>query len=257
MSKRYLSELESELRVLPKRERLNALGDVKAHLTEADADYEEAVEAFGTPADYATTLMLGLPYNWRLSQVLDRCWDPTNPKVLVGKAFGWGYGINFGAVAVSLGLINPDDDGEELLAAIPDSWWRAGFWASTVVGVPAIATLLTQLPLPESLPIHWNLVGHPDSHASTPVALALSLGPLLASWAASGVVVRKRRMSGLAWAGLLGGLATFSSGILIGSVTSAFLPIIIGFVGAPLVFILCIAGPINRGRRNIVPKGRP
>jgi hypothetical protein len=44
---------------------------------------------------------LGLPYDWRRltrARIRKRLWNPDEPRVLVPKAFGWGYGINFAAL---------------------------------------------------------------------------------------------------------------------------------------------------------------
>jgi hypothetical protein len=43
----------------------------------------------------------GLPYDWRrpaLDRVRKSVWNPDEPRVLVPKAFGWGYNINFAAL---------------------------------------------------------------------------------------------------------------------------------------------------------------
>jgi hypothetical protein len=41
---------------------------------------------------------LGIPYDWRRptwQRLHSRVWNPEEPRVLVPKAFGWGYSINF------------------------------------------------------------------------------------------------------------------------------------------------------------------
>jgi hypothetical protein len=41
---------------------------------------------------------LGLPYDWRrptLTRFRAELWSPASRRILVPKAFGWGYGINF------------------------------------------------------------------------------------------------------------------------------------------------------------------
>ena len=43
----------------------------------------------------------GLPYDWRrptLDRLRKGLWNPAEPRVLVPKAFGWGYGINVAAL---------------------------------------------------------------------------------------------------------------------------------------------------------------
>jgi hypothetical protein len=44
---------------------------------------------------------LGLPYDWRrpeVSRFRQELWNPRSRRILVPKAFGWGYGINFAAL---------------------------------------------------------------------------------------------------------------------------------------------------------------
>jgi hypothetical protein len=44
---------------------------------------------------------LGLPYDWRrptLARIRSRMWNPAEPKLLVPKAFGWGYDLNVAAL---------------------------------------------------------------------------------------------------------------------------------------------------------------
>jgi hypothetical protein len=49
---------------------------------------------------------LGIPYDWtrptgeRLRQSV---WNPDEPRVLVPKAYGWGYGVNLGALRRRIG----------------------------------------------------------------------------------------------------------------------------------------------------------
>jgi Family of unknown function (DUF5808) len=42
-----------------------------------------------------------MPYDWRRpsgARIRRRWWNPDDPRILVPKAFGWGYVINFGAL---------------------------------------------------------------------------------------------------------------------------------------------------------------
>ena len=44
---------------------------------------------------------LGMPYDWRRptrERLRKGFWDPDNPRVLIPKVYGWGYGINFAAI---------------------------------------------------------------------------------------------------------------------------------------------------------------
>jgi len=50
----------------------------------------------------------GIPYDWRAlswSRVKQRIWNPRDQRILTPKAFGWGYTVNFYALARRVGLI--------------------------------------------------------------------------------------------------------------------------------------------------------
>lgn len=45
-----------------------------------------------------TGRFIGLPYDWRKpskARIKSRAWDPSNPRLFVPKAYGWGYSLNF------------------------------------------------------------------------------------------------------------------------------------------------------------------
>lgn len=45
-----------------------------------------------------TGTFLGIPYDWRTTgmraRLKQRWWDPSEPRLVVPRAFGWGYDIN-------------------------------------------------------------------------------------------------------------------------------------------------------------------
>lgn len=115
-------------------------------------------------------------------------WSPADERLLVPRAVGWGWDVNFGAVAVRLGLIEADAETEPF-AATPD---RAFVAAAAVPAALAAATALHYVvrgrSLPAELPAHWNLAGSPDRWTSRGRAAAADLaGTVLpaavATWA--------------------------------------------------------------------------
>jgi Family of unknown function (DUF5808) len=46
-----------------------------------------------------TGTFLGVPYDWRRkgfwARLKQRWWNPTEPRLIVPRAFGWGYDLNF------------------------------------------------------------------------------------------------------------------------------------------------------------------
>jgi hypothetical protein len=54
-----------------------------------------------------TGTFLGMPYDWRRptrARVRFRVWNRGNRRVLVPKAYGWGYDVNFAEVSRRLRL---------------------------------------------------------------------------------------------------------------------------------------------------------
>ncbi|HEY5058792.1 MAG TPA: DUF5808 domain-containing protein [Gaiellaceae bacterium] len=46
-------------------------------------------------------MFLRVPYDWRRptkARVKSRLWNPSEPRLIVPKAFGWGWTINFARV---------------------------------------------------------------------------------------------------------------------------------------------------------------
>jgi uncharacterized membrane protein len=51
---------------------------------------------------------MGVPYDFTMptpAKLQERFWNPDNPDILVPHGFGWGYSVNFGAIARKLGLV--------------------------------------------------------------------------------------------------------------------------------------------------------
>jgi hypothetical protein len=46
-----------------------------------------------------TGKFLGVPYDWRLrgftTRLKERWWNPAEPRLIMPRAFGWGYALNF------------------------------------------------------------------------------------------------------------------------------------------------------------------
>jgi uncharacterized protein DUF5808 len=63
-----------------------------------------------------TGRFLGLPYDWRrptAERVRREVWNPRERRLLVPKAFGWGYGLNLAELARRLGLRRDEGPGSD------------------------------------------------------------------------------------------------------------------------------------------------
>ncbi|HET6351861.1 MAG TPA: DUF5808 domain-containing protein [Coriobacteriia bacterium] len=244
---------------------INVVRAVLAELGDP-ADYAEAVDASAaideTPAaiDARTKRVLGLPYEFRVptaERVASRWWDPSNPHVFVPRVFGIGWDLNFGALAVRFGWIEPDAE-DEPFASTPESAFMACLMLPVALfAFVVISYAVTVASLPTRLPVHWNLAGHADNWASAewafmPLALFAGLSTL---WAAYSTVRDRPRLL----RGAVTGFAAFLSGIsaavwaltlfTVAGVESVWLPpalILTSAFVAPLLVLTVLA---RTGRR--------
>lgn len=177
----YLAQVFSALDRLPADEREDIIESLAEHLGEtlepgADmATVESAIEALGdidpvdrgftTPARSAVGRVMGVPYDLRApdaARITKTWWDPAEPRWIVPRVWGVGWAVNFGALAVSLGLIEPDAE-DVPFESTPDVTLRAALMIPvtlTLGMVLSFAILWDQLP--SVLPSHWNLAGEVD-----------------------------------------------------------------------------------------------
>lgn len=140
--------------------------------------------------------MLGMPYELRVpssDRIASRWWDPLNPRIFVPRVFGLGWDINFGALAVKLHLVNPDDE-DEPFATVPPRVISATLAVPTLMAAALVVIIASSWAgLPALLPAHWNIAGQADQFWNRGLALSflavMSLVPLLI---AGSVHVRKR-----------------------------------------------------------------
>jgi uncharacterized membrane protein len=161
-----------------------------------------------------------MPYDFRglsTERIAERLWNPADPRVFVPRLFGVGWTLNFGALAVKLGLMRPDDTAEETFDRVPS------FVANAVLAVPAalagacvVLVAVAWRSLPPQVPVHWGLSGAPDRWASKGAAfgtlLALGVAPVVIACAAlcRRAVGRRARVL---WAAVLALLASVALGV--------------------------------------------
>lgn len=188
----YLAEVRSHLSALGMAERDDALAELESLLraTAERSGEAGAVEALGEPAAYAASILealsdddsaeadgrpipqghvLGMPYDFRgasVERIGSRVWNPADPRIFMPRMFGVGWTFNLGAIAVRLGLIRPDDVGDESYDRIPRSVLTAVTVLPALIAVAAVATIAVTWPtLPTEVPIHWGVSGQADDWA--------------------------------------------------------------------------------------------
>ena len=70
-----------------------------------------ADDPVGAPHDRRVGTFAGIPYDWRPptgARIKANLWDPASDRLFKPRSFGAGWDLNFGALAVKLGLLEPD-----------------------------------------------------------------------------------------------------------------------------------------------------
>jgi hypothetical protein len=106
-----------------------------------------------------------MPYDVRVpssDRIASRWWDPMDARVFVPRVFGIGWDINFGALAVKVHLMRPDDE-DVPFAAVPRAVVTAALAVPLLLSVALLTVMALLWPaLPSSVPAHWDVVGRAD-----------------------------------------------------------------------------------------------
>jgi hypothetical protein len=187
----YLDTVEATLRDADPTIAGEVLEDVRIHMADnlepgsTPADVRRIIETMGEPDSYADALIsatkeslateewsgtgrvLGMPYDLRVptaERIASQWWDPAEPKILVPRVFGVGWTVNFGAVAVRLGMIEPDAE-DAPFDRVPDRTFVTALMVPIALTLSLAITYVVLLErLPHQLPVHWNLSGRPDAY---------------------------------------------------------------------------------------------
>jgi hypothetical protein len=153
----------------------------------------------GSSADEPSALtgtFLGMPYDLRVptaTRIASRWWDPMNPRVFVPRVFGLGWDINFGAVAVVLGIVRPDDE-DEPFGAVPRGWLLTAFSVPVALTAAVVALVAgSYAGWPALAPVQWSMTGAPSSFWPKAVVAAFLVAmSALPTLGASSTWVRRR-----------------------------------------------------------------
>lgn len=253
----YLTKLESSLCGLSQEAADEVLREARVYFLETlepeatPDDVARVVHDFGEPDEYASELcaqirgierpsgdprsgsgqmpageaqgsFLGMPYDMRIptpERIQSRWWSPTDPRIWVPKAFGLGWTINFGALAVKLHLIRPDDE-DEPFASVPERWLIGALLVPMLLSVAVIVMALVYgSRLPAELPIHWDAAGRPDDFARAGALLAFTVAAcwIPTAWALWAVFARR----GVAARALTAAAASLFASLALGQYAAA------------------------------------
>jgi len=213
--KEYLAALEAGFCGVPEEVARDATEESRTHFLDtlstgsSPDDAEEIVRELGEPEEYAIALceaiedgrapapeeggetgpmgrVLGIPYDASVptpEKVRSRMWNPQDPRIFMPRFVGLGWTINFGALAVRVGLIEPDSE-DQPFDSVPESWLLGALAVPVLItAAMVLALVLLGGSLPSELPVHWGLDGSPDDFASSLAALGAPLALTLAATA--------------------------------------------------------------------------
>lgn len=191
----YINDVAAHLTDLPTAARRAALADLRDLLAEGvtPADLGPA-EQYATElraslgAEPAETLgrVLGLPVDVRAptsARVRSRVFDPTDSRILVPRILGAGWRLNYGALAVRLGLLRPDDVDDDVLAHVPPAVRRVTRAIPWVTAAKTAFWAAAAWRTGPRVPSHWDVAGRVDGWSDRRLILpALTAFATGAAW---------------------------------------------------------------------------
>ncbi|WP_166806215.1 DUF5808 domain-containing protein [Cryobacterium cheniae] len=168
---------------------------------------------------------LGVPYDIRpptSARSASRSWNPADRRMLVPKALGIGWTLNFGALAVRAHLVRPDDE-DVPFAEVPLRIVAATMLVPlTLLTAFAVVAVATWAGLPPVVPSHWGFFGEPDGYSDRDANLFLLSGLAAVPVAAAGWVhlARRSRWNRVGASAVSLALATVALAILLQTVYS-------------------------------------
>jgi Family of unknown function (DUF5808) len=155
-----------------------ALAATVGEAAESDAADDGRHARFGgIPIDLTPPTAERVAYTW---------WNPRDERIFVPRVFGLGWALNLGAVAVKLGLIEPDAE-DEPFESTPAPAFRTALVVPVVLAGAVIAHYVVRGPtLPARLPNQLDVAGRVGSWTTKPVAAVTDIAAAVVptAWAA-------------------------------------------------------------------------
>ncbi len=203
--------------------RADVRDDLIAHLCErldagaAVADVERVADAAGPIAGGPSTarrwlrqLLAGLGVHDVPGRIAATWWNPADERLLVPRAVGLGWDLNFGAVAVRLGVIEPDAETEPFASTPARAFATAAAVPAALAAAAVLHYAVRGRNLPDRLPAHWNAAGAPDRWTPKRRAAAVDVAGTVVPAAVAAWAARSGR-PGSERAGLIAGATLFAS----------------------------------------------
>lgn len=196
----YLAAVRAALADVPARDRREVIAELEANLS---ADVERrggnqaalaaALADLGEPEEYAAAVrealgvaagspqpqgrFLGMPYEFRsptTARVMERLWNPSNPQIFMPRLWGMGWAINFGAIAVRLGLMRPDDVEQQPFENLSARALSLAIAVPATLGAVVLAVAIAFWNrLPAEVPMHFDAAGAADDWGPKTIVIGL------------------------------------------------------------------------------------
>lgn len=217
--------LDTAVAALEVRLRREVREDLTTHLCEllspdatvADVDQVVArLGAVGSDPDaageqFVKRLASGFSVRDLGARMATSMWNPADERLFLPRAVGWGWDLNFGAVAVRLGLIEPDAEAVPFTATPPAAFRLAAAVPAALGAATVLHYVVRGRSLPDHLPSHWDAAGTPDRWvpkaraAATDIAVT-GIAAGVAGWAARSGRPAPSRAGVLAAASMVGAI---------------------------------------------------
>jgi len=220
----------------------------------AESDEPSHTRFAGVPIDLSLPTAERVAHTW---------WNPRDERIFVPRVFGLGWAVNIGAVAVKLGLIEPDAE-DEPFESTPVTALRRGLVVPALLSVAVVAHYALRGPgLPDRLPNQADLAGRVGSWTSKPVAAVTDIAVAVVPTAWAAVTVGRggtgaRAAGSLATAtgaaAVAAGLTLWRAAALDGRSRPWFGPALAGLLWLPsgaLLLALARAGRAAEQRRDL------
>lgn len=110
-----------------------------------------------------------------IDRLVSNLWQPLDERLLLPRRAGLGWDLNFGALAVRLGLIEPDAEDVPFSNTPRAAVAAAAAFPVAMTGAVVAHYAVRGASLPEKLPAHWSWNGTPDRFTSKGLAAACDL----------------------------------------------------------------------------------
>lgn len=186
----YLTAIDHKLREIgtPHAQRQAIIAEQESLLQELNDVHADLAEELGTATEYAERVaeQVGEPSTLRryLSKPLRvfskqgraSLWNVDDPRILQPHLLGFGWSINWAAVATKLGIVRPDDIDGEVVSEIPARALQAtAFLPAAVTVAHGVALARCWKQLPSEVHTKWKLNGEAVQKTAPKETLLLPL----------------------------------------------------------------------------------